>query len=524
MLEDPDTVAGWLYATPADEIATRATLATLMACLEVPIRSAESEMEAHRASLDANEPSVLDAQLDSAAAALSIGGYVELDPLVQELAGKGVITPDGEPVSREAFDAGVARAAASNDDSHVVPALMLALGRAQAEVEPADMPDPTWAVPRFDALQLLLLELGLQTLTADQASTTTSASVYLAAFITPGGTSPLLPAQQGGLGASASWLGGFVRPGRVDVGAVLSCTTLWMARVGLTITASPNAIWHRNGRDPDTADVEALVSGDPTIEERFLADQFGCPYPSSTADLRALSVHWTLGPGAGRHGALDITMPGLTTRYVAVQEKTPQDLQIPPNEHGTVVQVHGELIVPGSRLALRYLHGRGPRNDVDIAVSWYEAPDYKVDFEYNGVRVSGIKCDEHVGTWTLQVKGTVPPGVEIDGTVTLHLARSWDVPAPSPYVPETEHPGLFDLTYRAKLQGRPVGAEVVSHGQAKFILGADGPPRTDPQIEVSVLSAEAQGWAISPIRRHERNESGDEVDTFVLPVEEGDFC
>jgi hypothetical protein len=244
----------------------------------------------------------------------------------------------------------------------------------------------------------------------------------------------------------------------------------------------------------------------------------GCPFPTTGAGLRSLSYNWILSPEAGQHGLLSAIggrLDGDTIQYTTVQETTPRSDQIPPNEHGDVVQVSVRLQIPGSQLPLVGTASLYPVA-ASIGVRWYEPADYKVDYVTDGIRVHGIHCGRPEGLWLLVISGSPADAsfVELSGHIYL------DFPPPPPAQVGTPPPPPPTLTgpvrgrYGAYVRGQPLTA--LSEFDGTATLYNTDPPR----LEATVPPGSAVGFA----PRSHASATGEQGDTYALPVEKGKFC
>lgn len=428
MLEDPESVAADVYSRIQDQQDVVPVLAALLPCLGVPVISSDSDDAVIGAFLGGKYPGVLDFELEAVAAGLTSGVLVDLNSLIADLASQGfVASASGEPLNRAALDAGISQVAAVSDETSAVPRLLLALGKERAVRGRVYVPDPTWGDASLDSLQFLLLTLGLPGVEQVNAGDVgrgreiASAGFTLADSLI-GSRVAFVPPFVAAEDTGVNWLSGLLNvafPGALEAQKFAVCSAAWVGHAQLRLQASPFAVWHQNGRQPERTQLIGQLTFDKQYETRESAilGLAGCP-PPGAGGIPGKTVEWTPGPAAQKHGSLaDQTfltdsVGTVKATYLTVGETAPEDQQVPANEHTEFVLVSLQVLdllsaFPNTLMVQRAVFGRtgdsaNPSDGMAFGVHWYALPTYTAELKVD-IRIVGTGI---LGTAVAQ--GTIP--------------------------------------------------------------------------------------------------------------------
>ncbi|HEX5589916.1 MAG TPA: hypothetical protein VFX65_06475 [Candidatus Limnocylindrales bacterium] len=396
-------------ATAITTAATPSLMVETLACLGVRVLGdglGDAELEAL---LDGAQP-VIPMSLVGDLAPSDDGLLLDLDSLVADLSGQGLMDEGGAPVTRASFDAAIVDVATAPEGA--AARLLLELGRARVAARGEVARDTTWGEARLDAFQFLILGLGLTA--GVDAPPTAGGAMHLAAFAAApprvaSGTSTLPSlGQRFRSGSGVLW-----RSVRFSL-----CAAAHAARTSLRPDANPTDLWHRNGPGPSTAQIIFTLSRRAAPEGAWLLA--GCRPPTRGQNLGmgqetipGKSVTWSTDDAADEHGTLSghqfTTNAGgsVEATYETVPETAPRADQIPPNEQTEPATFEIEVLdlVPGlpNTIAVK------PTATKTVTIHWYEPANYKltVDLTFVGTDDAFWSTVIVEGEWLLRPTGIV---------------------------------------------------------------------------------------------------------------------
>ena len=455
LFDSPAAAAKQAYDLAAAGQDTLPVVTTIVQCLGVRIVPISADDSTIKAVATSAEPTILDLELAAAAAGFKSGILFDLDSVVADLRDKGVSSKaDGQPVTREAFDAAIAAAAASDKPINRIPRLLVAFSQERASRTGVAPVDPEWGDPTFDSLQMLLFFLCLDW-SSRPASASSTSHVVLADW------------------PAVAEIGNFV-----DIATFLKdlltfpnerftvCSQVIGFYTSFKMTWSNAIVWHRNGRQPDTNKLqgELLLDHQFTSRESAVLDLIGCTPPAQSG-LANKQVQWFLDAAAQEHGSLirqDATTGAggvATADYQTIDETTPEAQQTPDTEQKAAVRAEVQVTnllpdFPGFSAIFRAVHGTSannlasPSGAAPFDVHWYQPLGYTVVLDWEEQYKDGHIDEGHFEGVIGTVEPCAPDGPKdqecIMGTGTVTGSRGgWASCSQSMTTPSGSGPAEF---------------------------------------------------------------------------------
>jgi hypothetical protein len=378
----------------------------------VPVLGAGDTTEM-KARVAAREPVVLDVQAQLVAQSYHDNKVYDLDNFLTAMADGGVTaeSPAG-PLTRDYLTQTLAPLVSQQTYTayDIVPAFVLALGRARAAHHAAGGTDPVWGDNRLDPLQAMLLLYAFDFSESSGGSGRTVAGstprldVRDPGAMTHAGAprivarTPMADVSTGlpSFGASTPFgnntlLGGATNPGddEGNPSTLGICDEILIDGYQFDLIASPLDVWHKDAAHPehvDHTDVTAFVSFNftPTQEQEIYLGFNQCTIPPS-GPLFDKDVLFTADDPLPAHGQLSQPLKPTdgsgeaTVTFQTIGETVPKglELQEAPAESGTVT---ASITTVNPRFpTLAILSGQGVYDNVIttvlLTVHHYEFPD-----------------------------------------------------------------------------------------------------------------------------------------------------
>jgi len=315
-----DSVATALYAQlAAGGDVTPQVTDMLSALIPVLGQADESTIDSL---LTLGQPLAADFQAALIAQSFQNGTMFSVDNFVDAAADAGATPVGGTgPLTREYFTAIltplVQQQTFTVDD--ILPALVLALGRARVRQSGAVSTDPVWSDGQLDPLQLTLLLYAVQFAGSADAS-----SALMARTAAPARAPSTLAIHPSMVGVSALKLPFFLRP-RAIIGSIIGklvkfpvgpiqsskaviCLSIMMNSYKFQMSASQRDLWHRDPSHPEhpyQSQITAALTFNfvPNALGSWLLPKIGCSIPPVGA-APDKSVSWSVEDPLPDHGGL----------------------------------------------------------------------------------------------------------------------------------------------------------------------------------------------------------------------------
>jgi hypothetical protein len=348
--------------------------------------------------LAAGQPFAVDFQAGLIAQSFQSGTMFTVDNFIDAAADAGATALDGTtPITREYLTALLTPVAQQSTYTSVdiLPALVLALGRARIRQTGAASTDAVWSDGLLDPLQTTLLMYAVQFAGADDA-----ASSLVGPAATPAPTPSRFaphPATIGqwalklkgvGFGIVGSIIGKLVEfpIGPIQSAQATVCASIMMNSYKLQMSASQRDLWHRDPSHPThpyQSQITAALTFNfvPNALGSWLLPKIGCPIPPVGA-APGKSVTWSTEDPLPDHGGLidqqlqtDANGQAQAT-YQTVAELVPGGLQATPEKSVTgLVKASASGLIPGWKRLEATLDYLTPVDEgIRLNVQYHELP------------------------------------------------------------------------------------------------------------------------------------------------------
>jgi hypothetical protein len=400
-----DSVADELYVhLAAGEDVTPQVTNILAALMPVLGQADEGTIDSL---LAIGQPLAVDFQAGLIAQSFQSGTMFSVDNFIDAAVDAGATPVAGtDPLTRDYLTALltplVQQSTFTVDD--ILPALVLALGRARLRQSGAESTDALWSDGQLDPLQLTLLLYAIQF-----AGSANASSAIMARTVAPAAHPSALAVRRSTVGASALKLPFFLNPkaiigsiigklvkfpvGPVQSAKAVICTSIMLNSYKFQMAASERDLWHHDPSEPEhpyRSQITATLTFNfvPNGLGSWLLPKIGCTVPPLGA-APGKSVTWSVDDPLPDHGGL-VDQQAQTdadgkaeATYQTVNEIVPAGLQTALEKSVTgLVQVRATGLVPAWK-RLEYAVGVGVINPTDAAVRLnvqYHEPPQALDF------------------------------------------------------------------------------------------------------------------------------------------------
>ena len=398
-----DSLAGALYAQVVAGQDVTSQVATVLGAM-MPI-VADGQTAYADSLIATGTPMLLPAQPAQVAAALTAGETVSVANFVAAADSAGAkLAGSSQPLTEDELTAVMASATRDSvygvDD--ILPAVVLALGRARARATGAPITDAVWSDGQLDPLQTLLLLYAIDYAGADHAAAADRADPRVAADIAASPDAPAL-----GEETLAGWIAGKAKEkagemvtgkvgeeiefplGKKDAAEASVCASVLLYSYKFSVTASPTALWHHDPNQP-THPWKSLVTAKLVFD--FVPNEIGshvlelieCPVPDAGA-APGRNVGWSLDDSLKAHGSFDLQQTvtddngEAVATYATIPEMVPTQFQLAmPKLTGGSVGIVATGLLPGKWANLEKGVGLGvwspTESGVELHVQYYEMP------------------------------------------------------------------------------------------------------------------------------------------------------